>query len=222
MRPAEHVFASEQGTVLIATLMVLSLIGTLGVTLALAVSTESVTAANYQAAQQALYGADAGIERAVGELRALAGWRSIPAPASTSGSADFNDGASFARTPDGTNLDLAQLTARRQAESNALYPTAADRPAWHLFAHASMNQMTGGGAAASPYVIVWVADDPDDLDGDPATDTNDVVMIHAEAFGIRGARRAIEATIQHEDAIDAALPGVMRSDARLIAWHEVR
>jgi Tfp pilus assembly protein PilX len=218
----ERIFLPEQGTVLIATLLLLTLLGTLGAALALTVSTESVTAANYEAGQRALYAADAGVERTVGELRALASWRSMPGPASTSGSADFNDGLSFAVAPDGANLDFAQLTARRQTESNALYPNTADRPAWRLFAHATMNQITADSVNASPYVIVWVADDPDDLDGDPAIDTNDVVMVHAEAFGVRGGRRAIEATIQREEAMAAGLPGVMRSDVRLIAWHEVR
>jgi len=222
VRPGDRVFVSEHGTVLIATLMVLTLMGTLGAALALAVSTESVTAANYEAAQQTLYAADAGIERTVGELRGLPSWRSVPGPASTSGSGDFNDGSSVARAPDGATLDFAQLTARRQTESNALHPNTPDRPAWHLFAHASMNRIAAGSANASPYVIVWVADDPDDLDADPATDTNDVVMVHAEAFGIRGSRRAIEATIQREEAMAAGLPGIMRSDVRLIAWHEVR
>ena len=222
MHTAERVFVAEQGTVLIATLLLLMLLGTVGAALALAVSTESLTAANYGSGQQALYAADAGIERTVGELRALASWRSVPAPASTSGSADFNDGLSFASAPDGANLDLVQLTARRQTESNALYPNTADRPVWRLFAHASMNRITAGTGNAPPYVIVWLADDPDDLDGDPATDTNDVVMVHAEAFVVRGGRRAIDATIQREVAMAAGLPGVMRSDARLIAWHEVR
>ena len=53
-----------------------------------------------------------------------------------------------------------------------------------------MNRMIAGSAAAPPYMVVWIADDPDELDGDSATDTNDVVMIHAEAFGTRGGRRA--------------------------------
>jgi len=67
LQPLERVFTSEHGTVLIATLMVVVLLGTLGAALALAVSTESVTAANYEASQQTLYAADAGIERIVGE-----------------------------------------------------------------------------------------------------------------------------------------------------------
>ena len=32
----------------------------------------------------------------------------------------------------------------------------------------------------------------------------------------------VEATIQREEAMAAGLPGVMRSDVRLIGWREVR
>lgn len=211
---------SERGTVLIATLMAIALLGTLGGALVLVVSTESLTGANYQAAQQCLYAADAGIERAIGDLRTLATWSAVPATAS--GSADFNDGVTIARAPDGAVLDLLQLTARRQAESDAFYPNTPNRPAWRLFAHASLNRMIAGTATAPAYVIVWIGDDVDEVDGDPATDTNDVVMIHAEAFGTRGGRRVVEATIQREEAMAAGLPGIMRSDVRLIGWREVR
>jgi len=220
VRPVRYVRFSERGTVLLATLMVMTLLAALGAALALVVSAESVTAANYESAQQSLYAADAGIERTVGELRLLASWRNVPA--SLSAWSDFNDGLTIARAADGASLDLAQLTLRRQTESNAMYPTSPDRPVWHVFGHAPMNQMIAGSAVAPPYVVAWIADDPDDLDGDPATDTNDVVIIHAEAFGVRGSRRAIEATIRREEAMDAGLPGITRSDVRLIAWHEVR
>lgn len=213
---------SERGTILIATLIVIVLLGTLGAALALVVSTESRTAANYQAAQQALYATDAGIARALGDLRLLPTWRDVPGPAGGSSSADFNDGQMICRAPDGRSLDLGQLTTKQQAESNATYPTTINRPEWRLFGHASLARMTGTAIPNAPYVVVWVADDPDDLDGDPGSDSNDVVMVHAEAFGIRGSRRAIEVTIQREEGAAAGLPGATRSDVRLIAWREVR
>jgi Tfp pilus assembly protein PilX len=222
MAPAVRGLASERGTVLIAALMVIVLVGTLGAALVMVVSTESGTAANYQAAQQALYAADAGIDRAAGDLRLLASWRDVPAPASASPSGNFNDGLPISSAPDGRTLDLVQLTATLQAESNAIYPNTPNRPVWRLFGHASLNRMISGAANAPPYVVVWVADDPDDPDGDCGIDTNDVVMVHAEAFGIRGSRRAIEATIQREEAMAAGFPGVTRTDVRLIAWREVR
>src|SRR5262245_23711270 len=137
MARRERLGLSERGGALIATLMVMALLGTLAAALALVVSTEGVTSANYAAAQQALYAADAGFERTVGELRLLTSWRNVPA--SSSNSRDLNDGLTLARAPDGASLDLVRLTARRQGESDALYPTTPDRPVWRLFGHASMN-----------------------------------------------------------------------------------
>jgi len=214
---------SDRGTVLVSALLVTVLIGTLGAALAFVVTTESVIAANYRAAQQGLYAADAGVERAIGELRRLTTWRTVPGSAESS-AADFNDGAIAPRAADGTALDLVRLTSQRQAESNTFYPDAPDRPQWHLFAHASLDHMiSGGGSDPSPYVVVWIADDPDDLDGDPTLDSNDIVIVRSDAFGIRGGRRAVEATVLRESALDGSMGGgATRSDVRVIAWREVR
>jgi len=81
--------------------------------------------------------------------------------------------------------------------------------------------MLPGAGHDTAYVVVWVADDSDDLDGNAAVDANDIVMIRAEAFGPRGSKRAVEATIAREEAMDATLPGVRRSDVRTIVWREV-
>ncbi|MFL6280512.1 MAG: hypothetical protein ACJ731_10405 [Vicinamibacterales bacterium] len=212
----------ERGSVLLCALMVVALIATLGAALALVVSTESAVAGNYAGSQQGLYAAQAGIERAIGEIRRLPTWSALPAPSSTASSADFNDGEAMPRGPDGSTLNLAQLTIQRQAESDAMRPTAPDRPVWRLYAHAPFARMAAAAGTAAPYVVVWLADDPDDLDGDPAVDTNDVVIIHAEAFGVRAGRHAIDVTIQREEAMAGGFPGVMRSDVRVIAWHEGR
>jgi hypothetical protein len=212
----------DRGSVLLSALLVIVLIATLGAALGLVVSTELTAAANYEGSERALYAADAGIERAIGELRLLSTWARVPTPSSTTSSSDFDDGQSVPRAPDGLTLNLAQLTSGRQAESDTLYPISPNRPVWHLFAHAPLNRIVPGAAAASPYVVVWISDDVDELDGDPAIDSNDVVVVHAEAFGIRGGKRAVEVTIYREQAMAAGLPGVMRSDVQVLAWHEVR
>jgi hypothetical protein len=209
---------SERGTVLLCALMVITLIATLGAAVTLIVSSEAAVAANYHASQQGLYAADAGIERAIGELRALPTWSA--APSSTTSFSDFNDGQVTPQGPDGSTLNLVQMTIRRQAQSDALYAGVPDRPVWRLYAHAPLNRMVPAAGNVTPYVIVWIADDPDDLDGNAAVDTNDVVLLHAEAFTVRRGKRAIEATTRREEAMAAGLPGVMRSDVSMIAWHE--
>src|SRR4029453_6668771 len=114
----------------------------------LVVSSESIVAANYYASQQGLYAADAGIERATAELRALSRWRAVP-PSAYSFS-DFNDGQATPTGPDRSTLNLAQMTIRRQAESDAIYAGLPDRPVWRLFAHAPLSRMAPGAANATP------------------------------------------------------------------------
>jgi hypothetical protein len=45
------------------------------------------------------------------------------------------------------------------------------------------------------YVAVWVADDPAEDDGNPATDGNGTLTLHAEAYGPSGTRKVIEVTV---------------------------
>jgi hypothetical protein len=214
----------ERGTALICALMVTALLATLGAALVFVVTAESLVGANHRASQQGLYAADAGLERAIGELRRLSTWQLVPAPGGGSSSGDFNDGALAPQLSDGRILDLARLTTERQTDSNLFYPDTPDRPVWQLFAHASLNRMIAGDAGtALPYVVVWVADDPDDLDGDPGRDSNDILIMRSYAFGVRGARRAVEATVFRESALDGAVAGSLtRSDVSVIAWRDVR
>ena len=219
-----HLSRDEHGTTLLCALVVTALLTTLGASLVVVVVGETLIGAHHRASQQGLYAADAGVERAIGELRRLSTWQGVPAPASSSAFADFNDGALASALADGTRLDLAQLTADRQAESDTFYPNTPNRPQWRLFGHASLDRMVAGDAgSAPPYVVVWIADDPDDLDGDPARDSNDIVIVRSQAFGVRASRRSVEATILRRSALDgAAGGGAIRSDVSVIAWREVR
>ena len=223
-RMGQNSMRGQRGSALVCALMVTALLTVLGAALVFVVTAESLVDANHRASQQGLYAADAGLERAIGELRRLSSWQLVPAPAGGSSSGDFNDGAFAPRLSDGRTLDLAQLTAERQTDSNLFYPDIPDRPMWRLFAHASLNRMIAQAAGrALPYVVVWVADDPDDRDGDPARDSNDTLIVRSYAFGVRGASRAVEATVFRESALDGTVAGgVTRSDVSMIAWREVR
>ncbi len=214
----------ERGTALLCALLIIALLTTLGGALVVMVTAEALVSAHHAASQQALYAAEAGAERAIGELRALPTWQTVPMPGSSSALADLNDGSLAPELPDGTVLDLSQLTLERQAESDAHFPSTPDRPAWRLFGHVALDQMIAEAAgSAPPYLVVWVADDPADRDGDPARDSNDIVMVRSEAFGVAGVRRSIQATVVRQSALDAvAGGGVMRSDVNVIAWLEMR
>ena len=57
------------------------------------------------------------------------------------------------------------------------------------------------------YLVVWVADDESDADGDPATDANRRILVWATAFGSAGARRSVELRIAKTDAGDLQVLG---------------
>ena len=223
LRIGHNSMQGQRGTALVWALMVTALVATLGAALVFVVTADSLVDANHRASQQGLYAADAGLERAIGELRRLSSWQLVPVPGGGSASSDFNDGALAPRLSDGRILDLARLTTERQIESDLFYPATSDRPLWRLFGHASLNRMIAEARPALPYVVVWIADDPDDRDGDPGRDSNDILIVRSCAFGVHGARRIVEATIFRESALDGAVAGgVTRSDVSLIAWREVR
>ena len=224
LRMIRNPLRAERGTALLCALMVTALLTTLGGSLVMVVVTETLVGAHQRASQEALYAVEAGVERAIGELRAIPAWQSIPAPGATSSVAELRDGALTPTLADGTRLNLVQLTADRQADSDRFYPNTPDRPAWRLFGHTPHDRLIADDAGTSPpYVVVWITDDPGDLDGDPATDANDVLLVHGEVFGTRGVHRQVEVTIHRRSALDAAgAGGAMRSDVDVIAWREVR
>jgi hypothetical protein len=222
----------EQGVALLCALMVTTVVGTLGGALVFLATTESLISANHRIAQQALFAADAGIERAIAGLRTLEDWTAVPGTPGVPSIDDFQDFALAPRTADGTVLDLSQLTRVRQAGSDALFGGAPNAPVWRLLAHAPLARLMPAGVSSPPaYVVVWVADDVDDEDGDPLRDSNGVLMVHAEAFASSGTRRRVEAILARErqpigaaaeEAGEPPAETAQRTEIRLMSWREVR
>jgi hypothetical protein len=136
--------------------------------------------------------------------------------------ADLDDGVRSVLLLDGTWLDLNGLTAEQQRRTDAVFGALPDRPVWRLFVHARCDRLLPIESGPNPeYIVVWVADDPDELDGDPLHDANDAVMLHAEAFGIHGGRWPIDAMVRQErlaNERDAA--GVPSRGIRVLSWRE--
>lgn len=211
------------GSALLSTLVVTALLGTLVAALVLVVMSESLTSANHAAAQEALYAADAALEAIISELRA-ADWTFLPGGFV---SGRLRDGSADPQSPDGTRLDLARLTTRHQAESDARFGALPDRPVWRLAGRAQFLDLLPGLTVPAAYLIVWVADDPDERDRDTRRDSNRIVLIRAEAFGISGAHRSVEATLSLQVAARPAEgpdapPPPERREVRVLAWREVR
>jgi Tfp pilus assembly protein PilX len=204
----------ESGVALIVALMSLLLLTALGLALVLTTSTETMIASNFSNGQEGLYAADAGIERAMQDVLTVADWNTILAGATTSA---FIDGGSTGDRvlPGGNTVNLLQvvnmancekLAACTAAEMNTVTPErpwAANNPRWQLYAYSGMNDIIPTGTVNSPfYVIVMVADDASETDGDPAKDANGVLAMRAEAFGPGNAHKVIEVTLARTDATE--------------------
>ena len=211
----------EDGMALILALMAMLLMTALGTALILTTSGETLIAGNYRNSQEALYAADAGLERAMNDLLTVPDWNTLLSGATQSA---FIDGApSGARTlPDGSTVDLSQLinmancqklTSCSDADMNTVTserPWGADNPRWQLYAYGPINELLPTESINSPfYVVVLVGDDPSENDNDPAHDgvsqTNPgsgVLALRAEAFGPRGSRKVIELTLARTDTTE--------------------
>ena len=192
----------------------MTLLLAVGAGLVLITTTEIRVGSAHQEGDAVFYAAEGGLEIAMASLRAAADPTEVMTGRERSG---FSDGApSGSRAiPGGSAVDLGTLThqlrcgrtrACTDAEMDAvtlLRPWGANNPRWQLYVHGSLAALIGApDTTPSPYVAVWVGDDPLEDDGDPLADApadthrgHGVLMLHAEAFGAAGRRRALEATV---------------------------
>jgi hypothetical protein len=214
----------QRGSALVCVLMVTTVLATLSGALVLVVMSESLASANHGAAQQAVYAAEAGLEDTLSELQ-TADWRGLPGMAA---SACLRDPAQTPRAPDGEALNLDALAAARQAESDGIFAASPDRPVWRLFGHGPFSDLAPGRRnMPAAYLLVWVADDGEDGDGDAVRDANNRVMLRVEAYGAGGAHRSIEALVMLQvlaapPPADGSPPPPVRTAVRVLSSREVR
>ena len=217
---------------IIVALMATLLMSALGAALVLTTSSDALIAANFRDAQEGLYAADAALERAIAELATRADWNAILDGSAPSA---FVDGTpSGARTlADGSPLDLGQTlnmmncrkltacSASNLAATTAQRPWGPNNPVWRLFAYGPLSDLLPPHALESAfYVIVMAADDGSENDNDPLHDgqgaTNPgsgVLALRAEAFGPRGIRQVVEATVARP-----GVPGGDPADVGVLSW----
>jgi len=193
-------FMNQDGAALIIALMAMMLLTALGAAVIMVSRTETNIANNYRNSQEALYAADAALERVVQDLLLIPRWNDILAGKVQSA---FIDGsAAAAKTlPGGGKITLTSATAQLQAETDTANLWGTNNPNWKLFAWGPLKTVAPGVPVDSAmYVAVWVADDPADgtggiPDGNPLADTNGTLTLHAEALGPGGTRKVIEITV---------------------------
>lgn len=236
--------SSERGTSLVVALMTMVLMAALGAALVLITMSETMIAANFRAGLQTFYAADAAFERALADLRTVPDWTAVLGGGSRS---SFTDGqpAGVRTLSDGTAIDLGELanvancqkparcTDADMAAKTSERPWGANNPRWTLFSHGKLADSVGTHSVESPcYVLVFVADDPSENDGDPTRDGVEagglsnpglgILSVRAEAFGPRHAHRVIEATVAHELAGGVEPGAEATASLRVISWREVR
>jgi hypothetical protein len=201
----------EQGTALIIALMSMMLLTALGAAVIMVTNTETMIANNHRNSQEAVYAADAVVERVVQDLLMVPRWNDVLAGTVQSSFID-GDMAAVKRMPGGGTITLCcgtnTATSQLQADTDALNLWGANNPRWRLFAWGPMADILPDGAVDSPYYVsVWVADDPADAvpdasgnpgtvpDGNPLADANGTLTLHAEAIGPTGTRKVVEVTV---------------------------
>ena len=187
--------AREDGAALVIALMAVLLLTALGAAVVMVTNTETRISANYKNSQEALYAADAAVERVVQDLLMVPRWNDILA--GTAQSAFVDGGLTDSKQlPGGGMIRIDTATQQLQTDSDASAQWGANNPQWRPFAWGPISDMLPGNVIDSPmYVAVWIADDPAESDGDPAADTNGTLTLHAEAFGPAGTRKVIEVTV---------------------------
>ena len=215
----------EDGIALIVALMATLLMTALGVALILTTSTETMISGNFRNGQEALYAADAALERAMDDILTVPDWNNLLNGSTQSA---FIDGvpSGTRNMPDGTQIDLSQLlslancgkvTSCSPSDFTANFtgsrPWGANNPVWQLYAYNRLDAMVPSGTINSQYyVVVLVADDPSDDDNNPLQDGLTaaagmpspnpglgVISLRAEAFGPRGAHKIIQMTVARTD-----------------------
>ncbi len=208
----------ENGIALVVAMMAMLLMSALGLALVLTTTSETLISGNFRNSAEASYAADAVLERAMDDVLTVSDWNKLLDGSTQSA---FVDGApSGARTLlDGSTIDLTQavnmancqkVTSCSAAEMNANTserPWGANNPRWNLYAYGNLRDMMPTASINSPYyVVLMVADDPSENDGDPTKDGASaanpgagVLAMRAEAFGPRGAHRVLEITVARTD-----------------------
>jgi hypothetical protein len=210
----------ERGIALIVALMSMLLLTALGLALTLTTMTETKISGNYRDGTEALYAADAAVERVMQDLLTVPNWNDVLNGTITS---SFIDGPPVGiRDTAAGSLDLTEATNMVRcgkttvcgdADLNAVTderPWGTNNPRWQLYAYGPMTDMLPTDTINSNmYVVVWVADDPSENDGNPLQDgTLDgnlgrgVIAMLAHAYGPGGVRRVIEVTVARTDTTE--------------------
>ena len=183
---------SETGVALVLVVLAVLLMSAIAAALSISTATDRLIAGSFRTSEEGVYAADAGLERAASDVRQVAEWSTVVSGEIVSG---FTDGApSGVRVmPDGRLIDPALLAS-------------AAGPGWVPFAFGRIGDLVPDGPRSPPFYVVVLA-------ARTRPDRDDWIELRAQAFGPRGARQQVEATLAKTDEP----PG-----SRVLSWRLVR
>ena len=219
---------SEAGIALVACLLSVALLLALGGALVVTSSTETAIAANFRASYEARNAAVAVLEVAIGKLSGEPDWsavldgtrRSDVVDGLPTGARVLGDGAVIELDEVVNLANCGTVTACEDTEMDrvtAARPWGTNNPRWRLYAYGPLSTLLPTAVDDFHYVLVMVADDQSETDGDPLLDDiaedgpgHGMVVLRAESFGPRSTHHGVEATVAR--AADAT---------RLVSWREL-
>jgi hypothetical protein len=188
---------------LLTSLFATALLMGLGLSLVLLGMSETTLAGHDRDARALAFASRAALTVAVADLRALPSWSALIAAGETADMSAspgrFVDSTVTPAVPWGGSLDLRALTTRLQADSDAGTLPGGDAPLWRLFEYGRLDRLVPAASRGSPYyLVVWVADDRADGDGEPAVDANHIVVVRAVAYGPGDGKAVTEASVMRQ------------------------
>jgi Tfp pilus assembly protein PilX len=210
---------NEHGAALIMAIALLLLLTAIAGAVAVASRTEVLIVGNVRQGREMLHAAEGAAALVVRDLGLVADWNTVLTGAVAS---SFTDGAAIgSRTLPGGDIVVlccgaGSLTGEVQGRAHGGRSWGPDTPVWHIFAWGPVNSWLPAGRIDSPlYVVAWIADDPDDGDGNPYVDANGFLELHVHALGPRGGRRVVEAIVERP-------AGGSLADTKVRGWRDVR
>ena len=209
--------AAQQGFAIFLTMGVVAMVSAIALALVMATSTDSRIAAAFQRGLEARYAAEAGAHRAFVDLALLPDWTAALDGSSRSAFTD-GDPSGVRRLADGRVVDFDAVVGladcgrprlcsdAERAAVTGQRPWGPDNPRWRPYAYGLVSAFVPANAASRCYIIVLVADDQLERDGNPMADSPSsgpgagVLRIRSEAFGPGGAHRVVDAVIARPES----------------------
>ncbi len=213
----------EQGVALLIVLVTTGLLAALATALVLTAALEARIPAAQRDGTIAAYAAESALAAVLPDVLAAGPDAVLAGAAST-----FTDGGGAGGVrvlADGTGIDLDRETAQLLCGRAACTPAATTatsperpwgpaNPRWRVYGYGRLVDLlpaAPGAAGPDPgdgpdvYVIVWVADDPTDADGNPLADApagtagHGMLFLAARAYGRSGVRRSVRLVVERTD-----------------------